>query len=177
MTAWLFLNKIGDLTYCDSWRRRSEEAGSKGSSSIKQSRHNAAPRRAAALAACRRYALLGGLRRRGSPLRRWRRRRSGPLDVVLPENDVLVDKVAQRSVHGLHAPHVKLPRYCHQPRHCRRRRRRRGRVQYCSERVKPSSRRRRAMLPGYCPTQRHAALCRCTADGFAASGAGCLMSR
>ena len=29
---------------------------------------------------------------------------------VLPENDVLVDKVAQRSVHGLHAPHVKLPR-------------------------------------------------------------------
>ena len=169
LTAWLFLNKIGDLTYCDSWRRRSEEAGSKGSSSIKQSRHNAA---------CRRYALLGGLRRRGSPLRRWRRRRrSGPLDVVLPENDVLVDKVAQRSVHGLHAPHVKLPRHCHQPLPRRRHRRRRGRVQYCSERVKPSSRRRRAMLPGYCPTQRHAALRRCTADGFAASGAGCLMSR
>ena len=90
---------------------------------------------------------------RGSQLRRWRRRRSGPLDVVLPENDVLVDKVAQRSVHGLHAPHVKLPRHCHQPPP---RRRRRGRVQYCSERVKPS--RRRAMLLGYCPTQRHAAL-------------------
>ena len=136
------------------------------------------PRQCRAPPPCRRHALLGGLPRRGSPLRRWRRRRrSGPLDVVLPENDVLVDKVAQRSVHGLHAPHVKLPRYCHQPRHCRRRRRRRGRVQYCSERVKPSSRRRRAMLPGYCPTQRHAALCRCTADGFAASGAGCLMSR
>jgi hypothetical protein len=53
---------------------------------------------------------------------RWRRRRSGPLDVVLPENDVLVDKVAQRSVHGLHAPHVKLPRHCHQPLPRRRRR-------------------------------------------------------
>ena len=90
---------------------------------------------------------------------------------VLPENDVLVDKVAQRSVHGLHAPHVKLPRHCHQPLP---RRRRRGRVQYCSERVKPS-RRRPAMLPGYCPTQRYAAPL--PADGFAASGAGCLMSR
>ena len=62
------------------------------------------PRQCRAPPPCRRHALLGGLPRRGSPLRRWRRRRrSGPLDVVLPENDVRVDKVAQRSVHGLHA--------------------------------------------------------------------------
>ena len=165
------MNKIGDLTYCDSWRRRRRRREAKGAAALSKAgitprhchRRTCRRHRAAATpysAACR-----------GSQLRRWRRRRSGPLDVVLPENDVLVDKVAQRSVHGLHAPHVKLPRHCHQPLP---RRRRRGRVQYCSERVKPS-RRRPAMLPGYCPTQRYAAPL--PADGFAASGAGCLMSR
>ena len=69
-----------------------EEAGSKGSSSIKQSRH--------ATKQCRNA--------------KWRRRGGGSdpgrSTFLLPENDVLVDKVAQRSVHGLHAPHVKLPR-------------------------------------------------------------------
>ena len=68
-----------------------KKAGSKGSSSIKQSKHTAAAKSCGARFVAR-------------------RRRSGPLDVVLPETDVLVDKVAQRSVHGLHAPHVKLPR-------------------------------------------------------------------
>ena len=68
-----------------------KKAGSKGSSSIKQSKHTAAAKSCGARFVAR-------------------RRRSGPLDIVLPETDVLVDKVAQRSVHGLHAPHVKLPR-------------------------------------------------------------------